>query len=197
MADRLPATINIGGALPTSLRSSLAEVIAFQGCRDEFGNGYLTAEEAATLIEEALRDQKVLMLRDEDASNGMFEELESFLRQNGICYKRTNDAWCEIDCAVAHFDGNSLVEHLADKSGNVAVTAKRLEQAQAEGTLEALIAELRRIEAGVPPLSDGPNPWQVQALVAELEAVGRPGHVRQGGVNKEVVRSVVGSGHLC
>ncbi|KAA0576161.1 hypothetical protein FZ983_24205 [Azospirillum sp. B21] len=158
MSDYMPAAITIGGPLPLSLRASLAGIIAEQGVGLEYGEGPLLQEEVLTLIDEAIRLGETLRLCDDEAANGEFQTLEAFLRSHGVAYKRTSDAKYEADGQAILFDGAKIIAHKANQRGKVTAAYRDIEQAIAEGRFEALLAELRLVEEGLPPLTDAPSP---------------------------------------
>ncbi|KAA1053840.1 hypothetical protein [Azospirillum argentinense] len=158
MSDYMPAAIFIGGPLPPSLRVSLAQAIAEQGVGLDYGEGPLLQEEILTLIDEAIQSGETLRLCDAEAANGQFETLERFLRSHGASYKRTSDAKYEADGQAVLFDGSKIIAHKANQRGKVTVAYRDIDRAIAEGRFEALLAELRLVEEGLPPLTDAPEP---------------------------------------
>lgn len=158
MSDYIPAVIMIGGPLPLSLRDPLARVIASEGVGLECGEGPLLQEEVLTLIDETITLGETLRLCDAEAANGEFQTLEAFLRFHGVAYKRTSDAKYEADGEAILFDGSKIVVHRVNQRGKVTAAYRDIEQAIAEGRFEALLAELRLVEEGLPPLTDAPSP---------------------------------------
>lgn len=158
MSEYMAAAIMIGGPLPHFLRESLARVVAEQGVGLEYGEGPLLQEEVLTLIDETIRLGETLRLCDDEAANGEFQTLEAFLRSHGVAYKRTSDAKYEADGQAILFDGAKIIAHKANQRGKVTAAYRDIEQAIAEGRFEALLAELRLVEEGLPPLTDAPSP---------------------------------------
>ena len=119
MSDRMAARIFIGGKIPEILVEPLCDQI--RGVASlEYGCEPFEPRAAEDLMG-ALEDQgdgvRLLVLYNEEASWGEFQELEEFLREHEIAYTRHSDGKYEYDpCIVEYRPGRDLVELAANKS---------------------------------------------------------------------------------
>ena len=110
--DRLACEIQIGGKLSrtaqvsqdpplacsieTSVLEALIGMLYNEGCSHEYGEPPEDIESDADLLEH-LNDSGLLQFRHAEKPRGEFEELEGFLRENGIPYRRWSEAKYEYD----------------------------------------------------------------------------------------------------
>jgi hypothetical protein len=101
MSERFPAVITIGGKIPRKLIPDLIDVINTSGAGVEWGN-HNTFEGLETLTE-VVGNNDHLVLCDDEARYGEFEDLECFLRNNDIPFDRHSAAWYEYDGDIVSF----------------------------------------------------------------------------------------------
>jgi len=98
MSDRMAAEIWIGGKLPRSL---LKEFPISDLCLDWDGNRLQSSAEADIL---AARDEDGLLhFVDVEAAWGEFEELEGWLREHNIPFRRQSEGKYEYDACIVEF----------------------------------------------------------------------------------------------
>lgn len=180
MSERMPAEIQIGGAVPASVVPALIEHISAE-------NPFVSWEEVlfeATTGEELLALAKcdgrpgTLRLIDYEAVGGQFDDLEGFLVGDGIAFDRHCAAKYEYDAQLVQFrpgmDGPYV--WLANQNGqpHVALTdlvavREALKTGKTEGALRALQEALG---PEIPPL----EPLQIvgQAEPSADEAIDEP-----------------------
>jgi hypothetical protein len=106
MADYVPAWIEIGGRLPTSLADTLIRLILVEALRDDFGGEPLVASDADELLSYAEgSDQAPATLKayHETVHNGQFAELEPWLEEHNIGFDRHSDAGAEFSAELVRF----------------------------------------------------------------------------------------------
>ncbi|HBO44907.1 MAG TPA: hypothetical protein DD670_13460 [Planctomycetaceae bacterium] len=137
MADRMAARIFIGGKIPEILVEPLCDQIDASSASIEYGDPPLRPQTAQDLLD--VREQRnkndsncpsLLVLYDDEASWGEFQELEEFLREHEIAYTRHSDGKYEHDpCIVEYRPGHDLVELAANKSMEPVVPAGEVQKA--------------------------------------------------------------------
>lgn len=99
MGDYYSAQITIGGNINSSILPELASIIVQEGMVD-YTSCELSESEAIRAIRDAANGGLTLTLKNYEARNGTFEDLESFLVKNRIAFDRSCDAYCEYDGEV-------------------------------------------------------------------------------------------------
>lgn len=104
MPDRWNGQIWMGGELSrtkdsqadpeTSVLDALISMINDSGASHEWGDAAANIKTAEGL-DQYLDDDGLINLKDHQATNGEFEELETFCRENGIPYSRVSESYCE------------------------------------------------------------------------------------------------------
>lgn len=90
MADYFPCHISIGGPVPKRLANRLCKAIKESGMSRDWGAAPYEPCEPGELVTEAAGS--TLGLCDDQASYGVCESLESFLRKHKIPFDRVSDA---------------------------------------------------------------------------------------------------------
>ena len=101
MGERFPAIILIGGQVPRSLIPDLIDVINASDVGLLWG-GRVCFDGHDSLIA-VLDEQGHLILCDDEASYGVFQDLECFLQNNNIAFDRHSDARYEYDGELVSF----------------------------------------------------------------------------------------------
>ena len=127
MGDYYSAQLTIGGNINSSILPELASIIEQEGMVDD-SSYELSESEAIQAIHDAANSKQTLTLRNSEARNGTFEELESFLVKNRIAFDRSCDAYCEYDGEVNMYrpihEGNHPENHFGftgNQSGDAMV----------------------------------------------------------------------------
>lgn len=85
MADRVPASITIGGKLSSTLIEQLIEAINEEGLTPEYDGGTFSADEHA--------NGEHLTLYGNEVAWGSFNTLEAFCREHRLAYRRWHGAY--------------------------------------------------------------------------------------------------------
>lgn len=145
MADRLAAEIRIGGKVRRSVAKALCRVVATTGAALEWGEARFHPETIADLLAarcDSGDGLRLLQLFDDQAAWGQFEELEEFLRKQGIAYCRYSEGKYEYDAETSAFHPTrGLLEWLTDQDRHAMVRASEL--TPITDTLAKLLAEMR------------------------------------------------------
>lgn len=153
MADRMFARIIIGGLITQAQREELAGHCEDNGLTlDDFDGADVLAA-----IESCIADGSTLSLHDEDACNGKFDDLEAWLRENGIAYRRRTEDAYEFENEIVLFDGEKKRWCYAMKGDTPLVGADDIRRAHENGTIDELLDFMARMAGnGFPPLSAAP-----------------------------------------
>lgn len=142
MADRIAAEISIGGPIPRSLVPELCDVIQAEGVGLEWGDRAFHPKTQADL-ERALCDG-YLVLRDDEASNGQFDDLEDWCQEHGLAYDRQTEPKYEYDGELAQFrPGHEVVLVVTNAEGAAVLPAGDVTRAT-----EALERAVRAFRVG-------------------------------------------------
>lgn len=95
MPDRMQAQIEIGGQISRGRQDSLLDYLIgeliTEGVQSEYGGpDVITIADEAALLE-FLNDSGYLQFRHDEKTDGEFEELEDWLREHGIPYRRWSE----------------------------------------------------------------------------------------------------------
>ncbi|MEW6048300.1 MAG: hypothetical protein AB1609_17795 [Bacillota bacterium] len=140
MAERIPATLWVGGSITREQYEEIKRLIEQEG--DPF-------------CSEVSPDS--LVCRTGGALWGEFEDLEQYLVQHGIPFNRHTEAKYEYDATLRVFRPGVLDEEVpANQDGNIVVLAEDIRQAIAATTaredLVHRLEELTRACVPLPPL---------------------------------------------
>jgi hypothetical protein len=176
MADYMAAEIHIGGKVRHSVAEALCEEIAASRASLEWGGGPCRPNTPADLLRDRSADTGeplVLKLYDDQARGGVFEDLETFLQEHGVQFRRWSEGRFEYDAEAVAFDpqtGQSswltdhaqhpivLVSQLAPIEAKLTTLLERMKRGKAEA--EDVLARIEDIREGlraelpptVPPL---------------------------------------------
>ncbi|MGD9713230.1 MAG: hypothetical protein AB7V46_14325 [Thermomicrobiales bacterium] len=143
MADRAPATIEIGGALPQVHVPELTKIITQESV-------WIDWEDTEFSPAHLLRDQPLSLVAYEVAW-GMFHYLEAFCLEHGLPYVRWNGS-CRGSFGARRtvFDGvNTVRTFVADDEDQILIS---LADIRSLGTIEAIEQHFAAADLTVPPL---------------------------------------------
>jgi hypothetical protein len=146
MADRVSASITIGGILPSALLPDFVALIEQQGLSTEWDGEAFSAGD--------LPDNAALDLMAHEVAWGRFEELEAFCVRNALPFSRWSGAYpgqWGAERLVFSGDGEPQ-SYAADEDDYILIgrcTAERL------GGFAAIIAHFNAADFAVPPLVIG------------------------------------------
>ena len=143
MADRVSASITIGGTLPRSLLPDLAALVQAEGLSTEW--------DSETFTLSMFREGAPLELMAHEVAWGWFERLESWCVQHGLPFARWSGGYSgQWGAERAVFTGAGEVQcYAADEDDYLLIgrcTAARL------GSYEAILAHFAAGDFAVPPL---------------------------------------------
>jgi hypothetical protein len=175
MPDRLSTEIWIGGDIPESLVPELCELIRTEEAALDWGKRSFQPRTARDLQVAAPKDEP-LRLCDERAAGGCFQELERFLEENRIAFRRRCEGRYECEPQMVEYrPGYELVELETNAGGYPVVLAldlipvKHLLEAALEAaddqpdsrTLSLLQTALKTLREQMPPELPPLEPFQV------------------------------------
>ncbi|HUT13539.1 MAG TPA: hypothetical protein VMY42_23830 [Thermoguttaceae bacterium] len=127
MADRIAAEIWIGGKLPRSL---LDEFPVSDLCLDWDGNRLQSSAEADILA--ARNEDGLLHFAEVEAAWGEFEELEGWLQEHNIPFRRQSEGKYEYDACIVEFrpdlKGKENRDTLTTRDGKPVVRIEEIEK---------------------------------------------------------------------
>lgn len=143
MADRVSASITIGGALGAALLPDLLAAIANERLSTEWDGEPFAADQLAC--------GEPLRLMAHEVAWGRFEELEAFCLTHGLPFVRWSGAYAgQLGAERTVFTGSGEPQsYAADEDDDILIgrcTVERL------GTIEAVIAHFDAADFAVPPL---------------------------------------------
>ena len=146
MADRVSASITIGGALPSALMPDLISLIEQQGLSTEWDGEAFTASD--------LTWNAALELMAHEVAWGRFEALEAFCVKNALPFSRWSGAYSGQWGAerVVYSGSGEPRSYAADEDDYILIgrcTAERL------GSFAAIVAHFDAADFAVPPLVIG------------------------------------------
>jgi hypothetical protein len=161
----MAAQIWIGGKVPMPLVPALCAAIGDQGLSVEWNDTQFrpsTAEDLGQALRENEHGVRLLWLCDDQASGGVFEEFEAFLREHEIAYTRESMGRYEFDPETVDFrPGHPLAPQATNGAGEPMVLATEL----------APVAEL---------LAAAVNPAESSSTVDTLSLVKKAQRLLQG-----------------
>ncbi|PZU06524.1 MAG: hypothetical protein DI605_18965 [Sphingomonas sp.] len=146
MADRVSATITIGGTVPAAL---LADFIALV-----VGEGLSTEWDGPEFAESELRGDDPLQLMAHEVAWGRFEELEAFCAANALPFARWSGAYggeWGAERVVFKGDGEPR-SYIADEEDRILVDLATIEQLS---TIDNIHAHFAAADIVIPPLRVG------------------------------------------
>lgn len=151
-ADVRQATITIGGMLDVAGRKRLAEAVAEDGARIEYGPR-LNQAQALGAIESAANKSVSLDLNDDLAFEGRFDAIEETCIAMGLRFCRESGATDDDEAEIVVFDGTTRHETTANENGDIMLKLDAVKGAIADGSLAALLAQYAPFEAEIPPVT--------------------------------------------
>lgn len=122
MADYYWARIYIGGTVPSSLLKNLYEEIISEFEADEVQRKP-KAQKYKVWFRHQMSDG-LLRFESSTATYGMFQGLETYLKDHGIPFKRVSDSCGEVVPEVSYYDGSVTVTQQTDQDHNPTVTVQ-------------------------------------------------------------------------
>lgn len=143
MADRVSASITIGGTLPRSLLPDLAALVQAEGLSTEWDGEPFTLS--------MFREGEPLELMAHEVAWGRFEHLETWCVEHGLPFARWSGAYCgQWGAERVVFTGAGEVRsYAADEDDYLLIgrcTVERLD------SYEAILAHFAAGDFAVPPL---------------------------------------------
>lgn len=145
MSDHFPGRISIGGPIPRGLLTELIRVAAGEGASLD---GYGGPAATETILKEAFCQGAIVALCDDQARNGQFDSLETFLVKHRIHFDRYSEAFCEYNAEVVRYrGGNEAVVMPADQNGNVLLDREEVAAVLEDTSLkaQAKVKAIRRL----------------------------------------------------
>lgn len=143
MADRVSASITIGGAITAAIHTELAAIIADDGLSTEW--------DGATFAPHERKAGEPLRLCAHEVAWGRFEQLEAFCVERRLPFARWSDAYggeWDPERVVFTSDGKPQ-SYGASNDDDVRIGRHT---AEALGSYEAIIANFDAADFAVPPL---------------------------------------------
>ena len=146
MADRVSASIALGGIVTAAQLHDLTELIADEGLSTEWGGEPFEPSQ--------LTPGEPLQLHADEVAWGMFEELEAWCREHHVPYVRWSGGYGgEWAAERVVFDGSGDPRSYdADESDRIFVDRHTVERL---GSMEAILAHFDGADFRVPPLVVG------------------------------------------
>ena len=146
MADRVSASIALGGIVTAAQLHELTELIADEGLSTEWGGEPFEPSQ--------LTPGEPLQLHAHEVAWGMFEELEAWCREHHVPYVRWSGGYGgEWGAERVVFDGSGDPRSYdADESDRMFVDRATVERL---GSVEAILAHFDAAEFVLPPLVIG------------------------------------------
>ncbi|WP_447953241.1 hypothetical protein [Sphingopyxis chilensis] len=167
MADRVPASIQIGGNISAAVFAELLHIIAFEGLSPEWGGEPFDAESRVV--------GQPLALFDESCAWGKIDNLEAFCVEHGLPFVRWSGSYPgEWSPERLIFRGNGTVDsYMVDESDRVLLDRRLLDDL---GSIAAAMAYFDAAEFEVPPLVVEGDPPPVSAAAESAAAPREVGH---------------------
>lgn len=143
MADRVSASITVGGPVPASAYAELADAIASEGLSTEWAGEPFTSDQHT--------EGEPLRLFAHEVAWGRFEELEAWCVEHRLPFARWSGAYSGewgADRVVFTGEGEPI-SYSADEDDRVVIHRDTIERL---GSLEAVLAHFDAADAPVPPL---------------------------------------------
>jgi len=149
MADYMAANIEIGGKLPQGKLTELLSLID-----DLSAEGYCGSPPNQEFLVKCTDNKKPVVLYDDQARYGEFEELEQFCIKNNLTFKRQSSPKYEYEGQIRFFSPDSGDRVIgATDDGELYLKLSELEEYQKKGlTLPGVIEKLKEYDGNVPSL---------------------------------------------
>ncbi len=143
MADRVSASITIGGAIPIPLIADLLDVVASEGLSTEWGGPTFTASDLPT--------DEALSLMAQEVAGGCFDDLEEFCQANGLPFARWSGAYSGAWGAerVVYTGTGETESYIADEENRILVDQDTIDRL---GSFDALRDHFAKADFAIPPL---------------------------------------------
>ena len=158
MSDYMAGEIWIGGKVPAGLIAELCEVISRQGLGLEWGDARFKPSSAADLLEvrEEIDGVPLLHLCNDEAPWGQFDELEGFLQQHRISFRRQSDGKWEYDPEIVEYrPGSEPIRLLANHAGAPVVTVEEFGEIDTQWSQAINLIEGGSTARGIRELKNG------------------------------------------
>ena len=167
MADRVPASIQIGGEISAAVFAELLHIIAFEGLSPEWGGEVFDADSRVV--------GQPLALFDESCAWGKIDNLEAFCVEHGLPFVRWSGSYPgEWSPERLVYRGSGTVDsYMIDESDRVLLDRRLLVEL---GSIEAAMAYFDAVEFAVPPLVVEGDPPPVPAAAESAVAAGEVSH---------------------
>ena len=144
MADRVSASIALGGVVTAAQLDELTQLINDDGLSTEWGG--------EPFVPSQVRPGERLQLHAHEVALGMFEELEAWCRERQMPYIRWSGGYgCEWGAERVVFDGaGEPKSYDADESDRVFVDRSTVQRL---GSVEAILAHFEAADFALPPLA--------------------------------------------
>ncbi len=154
MGDRTSATISIGGVLrgDDAVQTLVDDVVA-EGAGDNYEAA--DAGEVEAMIREASADGKPVHFSATDVNYGDLTEIENACHELGLSFIASWENGGDYSAGVKRCDPSAdATEFAADSDGHPLATLDEIVKAHADGTIEDLIANMRRcMTETLPPIA--------------------------------------------
>ncbi len=156
MADRVPASIQIGGNISAAVFAELLHIIAFEGLSSEWGGEPF--DPASRIVGEPLA------LFDESCAWGKIDNLEAFCVEHGLPFVRWSGSYPgEWSPERLVYRGTRTVDsYMIDENDRVLLDRRLLVDL---GSIDAAMAYFDAAEFEVPPLVIESDPPPARATV--------------------------------
>lgn len=144
MADRVSASIALGGVITAARLDELTQLINDEGLSTEWDGEPFDPSQ--------LTPSEPLQLHAHEVAGGMFQELEAWCREHRIPYVRCSGGYgCEWGAERVVFDGDGDPRSYdADENDRIFVDRSTVERV---GSVEAILAHFDAAEFALPPLT--------------------------------------------
>ena len=144
MADRVSASIALGGAVTVAQLAELTQVVNDEGLSTEWGGEPFQPSQ--------LTSGAPLQLYAHEVAWGMFDELEAWCRERHVPYVRWSGGYgCEWGAERVVFDGaGDPRSYDADENDRIFIDRSTVERL---GSVEAILAHFAAAEFALPPLA--------------------------------------------
>ena len=119
MSERIPASITIGGEIKRKTLEALVEFIGQAGVGLNYGESHVDPKEAMTVI--MASQGSTVRFCDDQASWGLFNDLETFCRKNKVDFDRHSDGRGEFPAAEVFCRSGVLTEHASNNDEDIVV----------------------------------------------------------------------------
>ena len=148
MADRMAASIEIGGKMKKGLLHELITLVSEHGTDD----GSTAADKKYVM--EAIKNNKFLALSDPDIAWGEFTDIEKFCKEHGLYYKRHTSPKYEHEGEIHYYvPEKGLFTIGATDDGTMYLKEYELRKSHEQGcSLETVLCIIDNFLTKIPPL---------------------------------------------